>query len=190
MPPALQIESRASCYVGGPQEHSCLSPKGYDKLKPRDPTGPSETFVSATGEEVNLGFLEGPFTEKEVSDFFHTDDWNCIRRFLILQGAEKKPRPIDDGHEALINCYTSMIKLELQSSDFVTCMAKTLARCESERAKAKGTSFRRWLGKCLDLSKAYKRFRQRRSTGPSRWYITSLKLVRTNSSSPIPSCSD
>ena len=79
----------------------------------------------ATGEEVNLGFLEGPFTEKEVSDFFHTDDWNCIRRFLILQGSEKKPRPIDDGHEALINnCYTSMIKLELQSSDFVTCMAK------------------------------------------------------------------
>ncbi|CAE7749643.1 unnamed protein product, partial [Symbiodinium microadriaticum] len=111
----------------------------------------------ATGEEVDLGFLEGPFTEKEVSDFFHTDDWNCIRRFLILQGAEKKPRPIDDGHEALINnCYTSMIKLELQSSDFVTCMAKTLARRESERSTTQGTSFRRWLGKCLDLSKAYK----------------------------------
>ncbi|CAE7467862.1 unnamed protein product, partial [Symbiodinium necroappetens] len=106
-----------------------------------------------------LGFLEGPFTEKEVSGFFHTEDWNCIRRFLILQGAEKKPRPIDDGHEALINnCCTSTIKLELQSSDFVTCMAKTLARCESERSKLNSTSFRRWLGKCLDLSnsKAYK----------------------------------
>ena len=119
------------------------------------PADLQKSLSKATSEEVDMGFLEGPFTEKEVSDFFHTEDWNCIRRFLILQGAEKKPRPIDDGHEALINnCYTSTIKLELQSSDFVTCMATTLARRESERSKLSGTSFRRWLGKCLDLSKA------------------------------------
>ena len=111
----------------------------------------------ATAEEVDLGFLEGPFTEAQVSSFFQSDDWNCIRRFLILQGTEGKPRPIDDGHEALVNsCYTSCIKLELQTSDFVTCMASKLALRELERAKALGLAPRAWLGKCLDLSKAYK----------------------------------
>ena len=111
----------------------------------------------ATAEEVDLGFMEGPYTEAQVSSMFHDEDWNCIRRFLILQGAEAKPRPIDDGHEALINnCYTSCIKLELQTSDFVTCMASRLARFELERARATGAPPRVWLGKCLDLSKAYK----------------------------------
>ena len=111
----------------------------------------------ATTEEVDLGFLEGPFTEAQVSSFFQSDDWNCVRRFLILQGTEGKPRPIDDGHEALVNsCYTSCIKLELQTSDFVTCMASKLALGELERAKALGLAPRAWLGKCLDLSKAYK----------------------------------
>ena len=111
----------------------------------------------ATAEEVDLGFLEGPFTEAQVSSIFQSDDWNCIRRFLILQGTEGKPRPIDDGHEALVNsCYTSCIKLELQTSDFVTCMASKLALGELERAKALGLAPRAWLGKCLDLSKAYK----------------------------------
>ena len=111
----------------------------------------------ATAEEVDLGFLEGPFTEAQVSSAFNGDDWNCIRRFLILQGTEGKPRPIDDGHEALVNsCYTSCIKLELQTSDFVTCMATKLALGELARAKNLGHTPRAWLGKCLDLSKAYK----------------------------------
>ena len=100
----------------------------------------------ATAEEVDLGFLEGPLTEAQVSSVFNGDDWNCIRRFLILQGTEGKPRPIDDGHEALVNsCYTSCIKLELQTSDFVTCMASKLALGELARAKDLGLAPRAWL---------------------------------------------
>ncbi|CAE7725562.1 unnamed protein product [Symbiodinium sp. CCMP2592] len=116
-----------------------------------------ELLSKATMDEVDLGFLEGPYTESQVSSFFHSDDWNCIRRFLILQGAENKPRPIDDGHEALINnCFTATIKLELQSSDFVAALAARIAIEEAERSRATGEPPRSWLGKCLDLSKAYK----------------------------------
>ncbi|CAE6941197.1 unnamed protein product [Symbiodinium sp. CCMP2592] len=116
-----------------------------------------ELLSKATMDEVDLGFLEGPYTESQVSSFFHSDDWNCIRSFLILQGAENKPRPIDDGHEALINnCFTATIKLELQSSDFVAALAARIAIEEAERSRATGEPPRSWLGKCLDLSKAYK----------------------------------
>ncbi|CAE7029847.1 unnamed protein product [Symbiodinium sp. CCMP2592] len=116
-----------------------------------------DLLSKATLDEVDLGFLEGPYTESQVSAFFHSDDWNCIRRFLILQGAENKPRPIDDGHEALINnCFTATIKLELQNSDFVAALAARIAIEEAERSRATGEPPRSWLGKCLDLSKAYK----------------------------------
>ncbi|CAE7664556.1 unnamed protein product [Symbiodinium sp. CCMP2592] len=116
-----------------------------------------DLLSKATMDEVDLGFLEGPYTESQVSGLFHSEDWNCIRRFLILQGAENKPRPIDDGHEALINnCFTATIKLELQSSDFVAALATRIAIEEAERSRATGEPPRSWLGKCLDLSKAYK----------------------------------
>ncbi|CAE7464336.1 unnamed protein product [Symbiodinium sp. CCMP2592] len=121
-----------------------LEQNGFDDMQAADL---QELLSKATMDEVDLGFLEGPYTESQVSSFFHSDDWSCIRRFLILQGAENKPRPIDDGHEALINnCFTATIKLELQSSDFVA----------AERSRATGEPPRSWLGKCLDLSKAYK----------------------------------
>ncbi|CAE7806588.1 unnamed protein product [Symbiodinium sp. CCMP2592] len=116
-----------------------------------------DLLSKATMDEVDLGFLEGPYTESQVSGLFHSEDWNCIRRFLILQGAENKPRPIDDGHEALINnCFTATIKLELQSSDFVAALATRIAIEEAQRSRATGEPPRSWLGKCLDLSKAYK----------------------------------
>jgi hypothetical protein len=68
-----------------------------------------------------------------------------VRRFVIEQGA--KLRPIDDGLEAQLNsAYTSTIRLDLQDADYV--IALTL-----ELGKTKGLN---WVGKTLDLSKAYK----------------------------------
>ena len=67
-----------------------------------------------------------------------------MRRFVIEQGA--KLRPIDDGLEAQLNsAYTSTIRLDLQDADYVVALA--LALGESKELE--------WVGKTLDLSKAY-----------------------------------
>ena len=105
-----------------------------------------EHLVETAKEEVELGFLEGPFhEEQEISKIFGHDQWSVMRRFVIQQGA--KLRPIDDGLEAQVNkAYTSTIDLELQDLDYITALALTLGDHPG----------RRWVGKCLDLSKAYK----------------------------------
>lgn len=68
-----------------------------------------------------------------------------MRRFVIQQGS--KLRPIDDGLEAQLNsAYTPAIRLDLQDADYV--MAVTFELGKSGNFK--------WVGKMLDLSKAYK----------------------------------
>ena len=113
-------------------------------------------LMEATTEEVNLGFLEGPFhTEEEVSRYFGHDDWAVIRRFVLVQGAEKKLRPIDDCLEAQLNfAYTSTSYLKLQDVDYIAGVALQLASWVSQGRQSFGDGS--WKGKCLDLSKAYK----------------------------------
>lgn len=113
-------------------------------------------LMEATTEEVNLGFLEGPFsTEEEVSRYFGHDNWAVIRRFVLVQGAEKKLRPIDDCLEAQLNfAYTSTSYLKLQDVDYIAGLALQLASMVSQGQQAFGDGS--WAGKCLDLSKAYK----------------------------------
>ena len=68
-----------------------------------------------------------------------------MRRFVIEQGA--KLRPIDDGLEAQLNsAYTSTIRLDLQDADYVVALALDLGKSRDLD----------WVGKTLDLSKAYK----------------------------------
>ena len=112
---------------------------------------------AATDEEVSLGFLEGPYDEDEVSAILGHDSWGAIRRFILVQGAELKLRPIDDGLEAQINAaYTSLIKLEMQDSDYIASLAKKIGELERLRAERLGCKPRPWKGKTLDLTKAYK----------------------------------
>ena len=124
-------------------------------------------------EEVNLSFLDGPYhSEAEVTEILGHRNWRIVRRFVIEQGS--KLRPIDDGLEAQLNsAYTSTIRLDLQDADYV--IALTL-----ELGKRAGLN---WVGKTLDLSKAYKQlpikpehrdlavvfFRD--SAGKARYYI-------------------
>lgn len=112
-------------------------------------------LMEATMEEVNLGFLEGPFhTEKEVSHYFGDD---VIRRFVLVQGAEKKLRPIDDCLEAQLNFgYASTSYLKLQGVDYIAGVALQLASWVSNGRQTFGDGT--WKGKCLDLSKAYKQW--------------------------------
>ena len=111
-----------------------------------DSPGFAEHLESTAQEEVDLAFLEGPFhSAEEVTNLLGHSKWRIMRRFVIEQGA--KLRPIDDGLEAQLNsAYTSTIRLDLQDADYVVAMALKLG-------KHKGLN---WVGKTLDLSKAYK----------------------------------
>ena len=113
-------------------------------------------LVEATNEELELGFMEGPFSsEAAVSDYIGHDRWSVIRRFVLVQGAEKKLRPIDDCLEAQLNfAYTSTSYLKLQDVDYVVGLGMCIADAVSKGQQRDGDGT--WLGKCLDLSKAYK----------------------------------
>ena len=113
-------------------------------------------LLEATQEELNLGFLEGPFySEQEVTSFLGRDDWSVIRRFVLVQGAEMKLRPIDDCLEAHLNCaFSSTSYLKLQDVDYIAGLALRLSGAVHGGSQFSGSGL--WLGKCLDLSKAYK----------------------------------
>ena len=111
-----------------------------------DSPGFAEHLESTAQEEVDLAFLEGPFhSAEEVTNLLGHSKWRIMRRFVIEQGA--KLRPIDDGLEAQLNsAYTSTIRLDLQDADYVVAMALKLGKHKELN----------WVGKTLDLSKAYK----------------------------------
>ena len=120
-----------------------------------DPTHIEHLEATAT-EELELGFMEGPFfSESEVSNYLGRDDWCVVRRFVLVQGAEMKLRPIDDCLEAQLNhAFTVMSYLKLQDIDYITGLALKIAERLAQHAQGPGVE--QWVGKCLDLSKAYK----------------------------------
>ncbi|CAE7211849.1 unnamed protein product, partial [Symbiodinium sp. KB8] len=98
-----------------------------------------EHLVRSTLDEVDRGFLDGPFTESEVSERLGHADWTAVRRFVLVQGAEMKLRPIDDCAEAQLNdAYTSTIKLRMMDSDYISALALKIAHLEAERAARLG----------------------------------------------------
>ena len=111
-----------------------------------DAPGFAEHLEETAREEVDMSFLDGPYhSDAEVTGVLSHPNWRIVRRFIIEQGT--KLRPIDDGLEAQLNsAYTSTIRLDLQDADYV--IALTL-----ELGKRAGLN---WVGKTLDLSKAYK----------------------------------
>lgn len=76
-------------------------------------------------EEVSLCFVEGPFeSEEQVTAYFGHN--RC--RFVLVQGAEMKLRPIDDCLEAQINQgFTSSSYLKLQDIDYIAGLALRVA---------------------------------------------------------------
>lgn len=78
-----------------------------------------------------------------------------IRRFVLVQGAELKLRPIDDCLAAQLNRgFTSTSYLKLQDIDYVVGLSMKIAEAVASGKQRHGSG--KWLGKCLDLSKAYK----------------------------------
>ena len=55
---------------------------------------------AATEEEVQLGFMEGPFSEAQVTEKLGHPNWCIIRRFILDQGGGKL-RPIDEARPGI-----------------------------------------------------------------------------------------
>ena len=74
-----------------------------------------------TMKELDAGFLRGPFeSEASVSEFLGCTDWSLSQRFLLLQGAELKPRVTDSLKESAVNAaFGPTSYLALQDVDFV-----------------------------------------------------------------------
>eukprot|EP00435_Cladocopium_sp_Y103_P018449 s3915_g4.t1 len=114
-----------------------------------------EHLEETAREELGMGFLEGPFeSEAAVTAHLGRGDWCVVRRFVLVQGAEMKLRPIDDCLEAQLNyAYTVTAYLKLQDVDYITGLALRIAEVLKSRNLSPGCE--PWLGECLDLSKAY-----------------------------------
>ena len=110
-------------------------------------------LIDATAVEVEKGFLQGPYTEAEMSVLLGTEDWTLNPRFVLFQGANNKVRVIDDAKQSSVNAaYSSTVKLQLQDVDYAAAMVVEIMRVST----GLGVRAMEWLGKTFDLSKAYK----------------------------------
>ena len=134
----------------------------------------ADRLVELSQEEVTEGFLEGPFSsEEQVSQAIGSQDWTLTKRFLLIQGEEGKERIIDDYRRSLVNCaFASRSYLALEDVDIITavlhlvmkllCSGPLIALELSDGTVLRGClsaaarNRERILGRCFDLSKAYK----------------------------------
>eukprot|EP00435_Cladocopium_sp_Y103_P068938 s291_g32.t1 len=94
-----------------------------------------EHLEETAREELGMGFLEGCFeSEAAVTAHLGWDDWCVVRRFVLVEGAEMKLRPIDDCLEAQLNyAYTVTAYLKLQDVDYITGLALRIAEVLNAR---------------------------------------------------------
>ncbi|CAK9052971.1 unnamed protein product [Durusdinium trenchii] len=137
----------------------------------------SKTLWETTMQEVDRGFLQGPYESlEEVHQVLEAKGTVCSRRFAIMQSG--KPRIIDDLKESGVNrAFTAVDRLTLHDIDYVTSFCHFITTTikhaleSSEKTvevKLKDGSILRgslhsdfhepcvWKGRCIDLSKAYK----------------------------------
>ena len=131
-----------------------------------------KAVYSQTLEEVEKGWLSGPFRESELENLLG-EYWVPSRRFGIKQGS--KVRAIDDASEPGINdCFTSTEKLQLMGVDFAAevcsvVMSSIAGSCVNVKISGGQTlsgvlskdwggteNALEWLGRTLDLKSAYK----------------------------------
>eukprot|EP00435_Cladocopium_sp_Y103_P067680 s126_g30.t1 len=132
-----------------------------------------QALHDSTLEEVRLGHLQGPFTEQQLDQKFGKDAWLFNKRFALQQGTPENPkvRVIDDCRRSGLNAaYTTTNKLELLDVDVLACAMVSIAGAHEtgtidltmangeKLVGAVNTDARQmdWLGRTLDLSKAYK----------------------------------
>ena len=117
-----------------------------------------------------MGFLSGPYSSpEEVTAELGRSDWLVNPRFVLYQGSKAKPRVIDDAKSSGLNdTYSSGERLRLQDIDYVALMCLQAGRVSSKLLVSVALSTGEiltgkaaianpsWLGRTLDLRKAYK----------------------------------
>lgn len=71
----------------------------------------NDNLHAATMEEVNLGHLEGPFSEKQLDGRFGKGAWLFNKRFALQQGTAENPkvRVIDDCRRSECQCILGFV---------------------------------------------------------------------------------
>ena len=130
----------------------------------------------ATEKEVEKGYLIGPYESLEdVKATLGAEEVCCSRRFGVRQGSgdSEKCRPIDDYKESGVNtAYHAVDLLQLHDVDYLVnlcCFVANAAHDDgftrvglSDGSTLVGRTHGdllggvKWLGRCLDLEKAYK----------------------------------
>ena len=139
-----------------------------------DELAQAPTLKAESEEEVQRGFLRGPYTSPEqVTEAVGCETWSLTKRFVLLQGEEQKPRVIDNFRESAVNAAFGVVShLTLQDSDFLASLCAMLMRMARDSNTVEVTlsdgivlsgdvhpemkcqpAFQ---GRCFDLSKAYK----------------------------------
>ena len=123
--------------------------------------------------EVEAGFLQGPHSEGDISGIVGSDDWSLSKRFALYQGEERKIRIIDNYRDSGVNAaFASSSYIALQDTDFVIGFLRFFMWVAGNKEGvvvplSDGTVLRgMWhasmtgepalLGRCVDLSKAYR----------------------------------
>ena len=89
-------------------------------------------LLEATADEISRGFLQGPYSEDEMTVLQEDEKWSLNPRFVFFQGTSGKVRVIDDARRSAVNsAYSSTIKLQLQDIDYAANMVM-LALKEAE----------------------------------------------------------
>lgn len=123
--------------------------------------------------EVEAGFLSGHFAQEEIAEVVGSDQWSLSKTFALYQGEERKIRIIDNYRDSGVNdAFSSSSYLALRDTDFVIGFLRFFMWVlgnghEVLVPMSDGTILRgRWhaslgpkpllMGRCVDLSKAYK----------------------------------
>ena len=144
------------------------------KVFSEDEKQAADVLWSETIDEVDRGFLQGPYdNEEQVSALLGTTDWSMTPRFVLFQGEELKPRIIDNFKASAVNAaFGSSSYLDLHDTDFLSCFLVFLSQlhCQGQHIDVELSDGSRLLGKPhnsfqkltsmlgrgVDLSKAYK----------------------------------
>ena len=169
------------------EEHrsAAVSKEAHDKMaeglrrhvlarcKLGDDTDANTMLKKVTQEEVQRGYLDGPYTPEEA--VLQEPSVTFARRFMLKQ--RDKWRPIDDFSISLTNsCVETMEKARVDTVDaylararFMSAAAKAAARGEAilmpdgssrliKLDKGWDVESLHLVGRCLDLSNAYKQY--------------------------------
>ena len=156
-----------------------------ETMRRRPPSDPadSDALIAETAQEIEAGFLLGPFSSvEEVCEFLGCRCWSLSPRFLLRQGEDGKVRVIDDFSASAVNqSFESRSHLVLQDTDFTVGLLRFLSRVLLNKTEvvvplSDGQVLRgAWspemlhspplLAKTIDLKKAYKQVAVR----PSSW---------------------